>query len=96
MKTFQISNQAESLPKSLRSAQANPLKLCLRLKKKKAVPPWKILGRQSVELFFSYISKVAFYEAQHWFGHIFLIFFKHKLFKTIKFIRHFSLILAVV
>lgn len=40
--------------------------------------------------------KVAFYEAQHWFGHIFLIFFKHKIFKTIKFIRHFSLILAVV
>lgn len=94
MKTFQISNQAESLPKSLSTGKSFTLSTIK--KKKKAVPPWKILGRQSVELFFSYISKVAFYEAQHWFGHIFLIFFKHKIFKTIKFIRHFSLILAVV
>lgn len=72
-----------------------PSKLCLHLKRK-AGSVWKILGRQMVEPFLTF-QKLLFIKRNIGFC-IFSIYSlnKIKIFKTVKFIRHLSIILADV
>lgn len=72
-----------------------PSKVCLHLKRN-AGSLWKILGQQMVELFL-FFQKLLFIKHNNGFG-IFSIYSlnKIKIFKTDKFIRHLSIILADV